>query len=118
MNSTKSLRFLVIRAFLVSIMLTLSFGVMGLANDGVTDMTFVAPEDGAAQVEEDWESYEKAMAKCKPLPVGEFPTAVVLQYKGEDAFFTKSPGDVNYLFKVAVGEMDLNPLITSFTLCK
>lgn len=115
---TKSLRFLVIRAFLVSIMLTLSFGAMGLANDGVTDMTFVTPENGAAEVNEKQEAYDKAMAKCKPVPVGEFPTSTVTEWKNGETVFSRAPGQANYLFKVAVGEMDLNPLIDQFSLCK
>ena len=104
------------RVMLNRVLFLAAFGVVFYTQP--MEMTFVAPESGAAQVQTEKSDYTKAMAKCETLPTGEFPTATVIEWKNGETAFSKSPGDANYLFKVAVGELSLNPLMKSFTLCR
>ncbi len=55
---------------------------------------------------------------CDDVPTGEFPTGVVIRFVDGHVEFSDSPGDTNYFFKVAVGELPLNPIYREFTLCK
>lgn len=83
-------------------------------------MDLAEPENGAAAVKEHKEAMTDVMAKCEPVPHGEFPTAAMVDWKGNGIVpeYTEAPGMVNYLFKVAVKELPLNPNIAEFSLCK
>lgn len=111
-----------VRRFLLTVlngsMFLVAFGIM--AHIMPMEMTFVAPEapESAVVKSAHDKAVERTSAKCGEVVKGEFPTAAIVDWETRVPKYETSPGMVNYLFKVAVGELPLNPQIVEFKLCK
>lgn len=119
MNATKTVLWNATKRTLSLMLIPIAFAIV--AHTQPLDMNMVKPEHGKAAVSDFDKAVKKANKKCEPLPDGEIPGAVVIDYKNELPRYSTNAHDVdngfNYAVEKYMGVKATNKKIEGVNLC-